>query len=56
MSYSINFIFILLGMLIGGYCGYFFHRKYRLPDDPVDERIGKMVHISEGLEGYLKKR
>lgn len=51
-----NFILMLLGVGIGGYGGYFFHRKYRLPDNSAGERIGKMIHISEGLNGYLEKK
>lgn len=51
-----NFIFILMGIMIGGYFGYLIHRRNRTQYNSVGERIGKMVHISEGLNGYLEKK
>ena len=42
--------------MFGGFCGYFLHRRNRAQYDSAGERIGKMVHISEGLNGYLEKK
>ena len=51
-----NLILILFGIMFGGFCGYFLHRRNRAQYDSAGERIGKMVHISEGLDGYLEKK
>jgi len=43
-------------MLCGVFAGYRTHRKWRLPIAINDERIGKMTHISEVLDGYLERK
>ncbi|MEK9175486.1 MAG: hypothetical protein AAB795_02730 [Patescibacteria group bacterium] len=54
---TFNFIVIFFGIALGGYCGYFIHRRNRAQQyESAGERIGKMVHISEGLDGYLEKK
>lgn len=51
-----GFVAILFGMIWGVYAGYRIHRKWRLPMVADDERIGKMTHISDALDGYLERK